>query len=94
MLKLKLTKINEDGTEKVLHDGEVNNIAILSETDENHIMEILANLSIKDICFMIMQSEKFLRAAQLAVVGDKIFKAIQHGDAEQELIDQIEGGLQ
>ena len=94
MLKLKLTRIEEDGTEKVLCDEEVNNIAVLSESDDTHIMELLANLSIKDLCFMIMQSNKFIEAAKLAVIGDKIMKVVKHSDAEQELIDQIDGGLQ
>lgn len=94
-LILTLTRVNED-KEEVLVNEEMDSIAVIGECyNSDKIMELLAHVSIKNIAGMIMQSEKFIKAAKLAVVGRKILEAVsEDDDPEQGLADQIMGGLQ
>lgn len=93
-LILKLTRVNEGG-EEVLCEEEMHNLAIIGECyDSDKVVEILANASIKNIAGLMAQSSKLIKAAKLAVVFERIFKAIEDKDPEQDLADQIMGGLQ
>jgi len=92
-LILKLTRVNEDG-ERVLCEEEMDSVAIIGGCQGNKILELLADVSIREVSEMIMQSTKLIKAAKLAVIGQKILSAFEDLDPEQKLADQIDGGLQ
>ena len=94
-LILKLTRVKEDGTKEVICNQKMESVAVIGGCfGDNKIMELLANVSVKEVGGMIMQSSKLINAAKIAVLGHTIFKQLAKFDPEQELADQIDGGMQ